>query len=106
MDAIVVTALGKTYGGRGLPMRRSEEVRALHDLSISVHEGEMIKALAADQGISIGRLIKDLLLPAARQHHLDAIARGERAIGWGRTLEAAENQRLPRLVHDTEDPKP
>ena len=80
---------------------------AIHlNATCSVHEGEMIKALAADQGISIGRLIKDLLLPAARQHHLDAIARGERAIGWGRTLEAAENQRLPRLVHDTEDPKP
>jgi ABC-2 type transport system ATP-binding protein len=41
MDAIVVKALGKTYGGHGLPMRRSEEVRALHDLSISVHEGEI-----------------------------------------------------------------
>jgi ABC-2 type transport system ATP-binding protein len=41
MPAIVTESLSKTYGGHGTPLHRSEEVRALSDLSIEVHEGEI-----------------------------------------------------------------
>jgi ABC-2 type transport system ATP-binding protein len=40
MEAVVTQALTKTYGGHGM-FRRSGEVRALHELSISVREGEI-----------------------------------------------------------------
>ena len=41
MAAIVTEALGKAYGGHGNPLHRAPEVRALHDLSISVEAGEI-----------------------------------------------------------------
>ena len=41
MAAIVIEGLTKTYGGHGLPLRRSREVHALSDLSIEVQEAEI-----------------------------------------------------------------
>jgi ABC-2 type transport system ATP-binding protein len=41
MAAIVTEALGKAYGGHGNPLHRAPEIRALHDLSIVVEEGEV-----------------------------------------------------------------
>jgi ABC-2 type transport system ATP-binding protein len=41
MPAIVTETLSKTYEGHGTPLHRSEGVRALSDLSIEVHEGEI-----------------------------------------------------------------
>ena len=41
MAAIVTEGLGKSYGGHGTPIHRSAPVRALHDLSIEVEEGEI-----------------------------------------------------------------
>jgi ABC-2 type transport system ATP-binding protein len=41
MAAILTEALSKTYAGHGRPWRRSGQVRALHDLSIEVHEAEI-----------------------------------------------------------------
>jgi len=41
MAAIVAESLTKSYGGRGTPLHRSASVRALHDLSIEVREGEI-----------------------------------------------------------------
>jgi ABC-2 type transport system ATP-binding protein len=41
MAAIVAESLTKSYGGRGTPLHRGASVRALHDLSIEVREGEI-----------------------------------------------------------------
>ncbi len=41
MPAIVTESLGKAYRGHGMPLHRSASVRALHDLSIEVNEGEI-----------------------------------------------------------------
>jgi ABC-2 type transport system ATP-binding protein len=41
MDAIVTAGLTKTYGGHATPLHRGARVRALHDLSIDVREGEI-----------------------------------------------------------------
>jgi len=41
MAAILTEALTKTYPGHGPAWRRSAEIRALHDLSIEVHQGEI-----------------------------------------------------------------
>ena len=41
MAAIVTAALGKSYGGHANPLHRGPAVRALHDLSITVEEGEI-----------------------------------------------------------------
>lgn len=67
MDAITTTSLTKTYAGHGLPIRRSGEVRALHDLSISVREGEIFGFLGpngAGKSTAI-RLLLGLLHPSA-----------------------------------------
>jgi ABC-2 type transport system ATP-binding protein len=41
MGAIVTESLTKSYGGHGTPLRRSDEILALHDLSIEVQTGEI-----------------------------------------------------------------
>ena len=41
MAAILTEALTKTYSGHGAAWRRGDDIRALHDLSIEVHEGEV-----------------------------------------------------------------
>ncbi|MFV2063122.1 MAG: ABC transporter ATP-binding protein [Chloroflexota bacterium] len=41
MSAIVIEGLTKTFGGHRTPLRRSAQVRALHDLSIEIDDGEI-----------------------------------------------------------------
>ncbi len=67
MAAIVTEALGKAYGGHGNPLHRAVEVRALHDLSISVEEGEIFGFLGpngAGKSTTI-RLLLGYLHPSA-----------------------------------------
>jgi ABC-2 type transport system ATP-binding protein len=67
MAAIVTEALGKSYGGHGRPLHRAPEVRALHDLSIEVHEGEIFGFLGpngAGKSTTI-RLLLGYLHPSA-----------------------------------------
>jgi ABC-2 type transport system ATP-binding protein len=60
MDAIVTEALTKTYGGHGLPFRPRSPIRALHDLSINVREGEIFGFLGPN-GAGKSTLIRLLL---------------------------------------------
>ena len=67
MAAIVTEALGKSYGGHGGPLHRAPEVRALHDLSIEVDEGEIFGFLGpngAGKSTTI-RLLLGYLHPSA-----------------------------------------
>jgi ABC-2 type transport system ATP-binding protein len=67
MDAIVTEALSKTYAGHGIPFRRSSQVLALHDLSITVREGEIFGFLGpngAGKTTAI-RLLLGFLRPTA-----------------------------------------
>lgn len=67
MPAIVTESLGKTYGGHGTPVHRGEAVRALSDLSIEVHEGEIFGFLGpngAGKSTTI-RLLLGYLHPTA-----------------------------------------
>jgi ABC-2 type transport system ATP-binding protein len=67
MAAIVIEGLTKTYGGHGTPFRRSAEIRALHDLSIEVRNGEIFGFLGpngAGKSTTI-RLLLGYLHPTA-----------------------------------------
>jgi ABC-2 type transport system ATP-binding protein len=67
MAAIAIEGLSKTYGGHGIPGRRSDEVRALHDLSIEVEEAEIFGFLGpngAGKSTTI-RLLLGYLHPTA-----------------------------------------
>ncbi|MEO5941055.1 MAG: ABC transporter ATP-binding protein [Candidatus Limnocylindrales bacterium] len=73
MDALITTALTKRYGHREMPIHRpgsdrgSGEVRALEDLSIAVHEGEIFGFLGpngAGKSTTI-RLLLGFLHPTA-----------------------------------------
>ena len=60
MDAIVTAGLTKTYAGHGRLLRRGDEVRALHDLSISVRPGEVFGFLGPN-GAGKSTMIRLLL---------------------------------------------
>ena len=81
MDAIVTEALTKTYAGHGVPCRPRSPIRALHDLSITVHEGEIFGFLGpngAGKSTTI-RLLLGYLIPtsgAARVLGRDIAAEG------------------------------
>lgn len=67
MPAIITESLTKFYGGGGSPVHRSAEVRALHDLSIEVAEGEIFGFLGpngAGKSTAI-RLLLGYLHPTA-----------------------------------------
>lgn len=67
MPAIITESLTKFYGGGGSPVHRSAEVRALHDLSIEVAEGEVFGFLGpngAGKSTAI-RLLLGYLHPTA-----------------------------------------
>ncbi len=67
MGAIVTEELGKAYAGHGSPFGRGGEVRALHDLSIEVREGEIFGFLGpngAGKSTTI-RLLLGFLHPTA-----------------------------------------
>ena len=67
MPAIVTESLGKTYAGHGTPLHRGSEVRALHDLTISVEAGEIFGFLGpngAGKSTTI-RLLLGYLHPTA-----------------------------------------
>ena len=68
MAAIVTEALTKTYRGSRAPVARRGQVRALHDLSIEVHEAEIFGFLGPNgSGKSTTiRLLLGYLHPSVR----------------------------------------
>ncbi len=67
MAAILVEGLSKTYGSQRGPLHRGSEVRALHDLSIEVQQGEVFGFLGpngAGKSTTI-RLLLGYLHPSA-----------------------------------------